>query len=73
MSNVTISAEDELVEAARARARSENTTLEDQIRVWLEQYARQRPDVERALKVIHRMQKYVAAGGPYTRDELNER
>jgi len=39
MKNITLSAEERLIEAARERARTENTTLNDQFRLWLASYA----------------------------------
>ena len=38
--NITFSADEALIEAAREAARSENTTLNEQFRLWLESYAR---------------------------------
>lgn len=39
MKNITLSAEAHLIEAARARAQAENTTLNEQFRCWLADYA----------------------------------
>ena len=39
MKNITFSADEHLIEAARRRASSENTTLNEQFRLWLESYA----------------------------------
>ena len=38
MKNITLSADDKLIEAARSRARSEQTTLNEQFRRWLAEY-----------------------------------
>ncbi|MDZ7728611.1 MAG: hypothetical protein U5Q44_10705 [Dehalococcoidia bacterium] len=35
MKNITLSADENLIEAARERARRENTTLNEQFRRWL--------------------------------------
>lgn len=40
--NITFSAEDTLIEEAREVARADNTTLNEQFRLWLEDYARRR-------------------------------
>jgi hypothetical protein len=73
MKNITFTAEESLIEAAREQARAEQTTLNEQFRQWLEQYARKR-QAARAVEVIDRMGQYVATGGHTpTRDELNER
>ena len=42
MKNITLTADDDLIAAARERALSEGTTLNEQFRLWLEQYARKR-------------------------------
>lgn len=74
LKNVTFSAEEELIEAARARAREERTTLNDAFRRWLEEYARREPRADRAVALIHRLQGYARTGGRrFTRDEMNER
>ena len=73
MKNFIFTAEESLIEAAREQARAEQTTLNEQFRHWLEQYARKR-QAARAIEVMDRMGQYVASGGHApTRDELNER
>ena len=71
--NITFSADEDLIEAAREAARAEGTTLNEQFRLWLEQYARQR----RAQKFDEFMEqikgKYSSGGRKFTRDEMNER
>ena len=60
-------------EDPREQAREEQTTLNEQFRQWLEQYARKR-QAARAVEVMDRLGQYVATGGrAATRDELNER
>jgi hypothetical protein len=39
MKNITLSADEHWIEAARARARAEQMTLNEQFRIWLEDYA----------------------------------
>jgi hypothetical protein len=39
MPNITFSAEEDLLEAAQIRALAEGSTLEDEVRRWLESYA----------------------------------
>ena len=73
MKNITFTADENLIEAAREQAREEQTTLNEQFRQWLEQYARKR-QAARAVEVMDRLGQYVASGGrTATRDELNER
>ena len=71
--NITFAADAALIEEARAAARSENTTLNEQFRLWLEQYARKRR-AQRAMETIDRLRKYVDTGGKkFSREEMNER
>lgn len=74
MKNITLSADEKLIEAARERARAEHTTLNEQFRRWLEDYARHRQRVADAMAVIQELQGQVRTGGrKFTRDEMNER
>lgn len=71
--NITFSADEELIEEAREAARADNTTLNEQFRLWLEQYARKQR-AERAMKRIAELQgKINTAGRKFARDEMNER
>ncbi len=45
MKNITLSADEDLIEAARQRAAAEHTTLKEQFRLWLENYVRHRQRV----------------------------
>lgn len=74
MKNITLSADELLIEAARERARSENTTLNEQFRRWLEMYVQRDRRVEAAKATIADLQKRLSSNGQqYTRDEMNER
>lgn len=73
MKNITFTADEQLIAAAREQARADNTTLNEQFRQWLEQYARKR-QAARAAEVMERMGQYVSSGGrKLTREQLNER
>lgn len=71
--NITFSADEALIDEAREVARAENTTLNEQFRLWLEQYARRR----RGQKFEEFMEqikgKYSSGGRKFTREEMNER
>jgi hypothetical protein len=71
MKNITLSADAELIEKARAAAKSQNTTLNAAFREWLVSYTRQ--EVVRAHQELMKRLKHIDAGGPYTREEMNER
>ncbi|MDN5869662.1 MAG: hypothetical protein L0H73_02905 [Nitrococcus sp.] len=74
MKNVTLSADERLIEAARKRARAEHTTLNAEFRRWLADYTGQQGQAAHAREVIERLQGYVRTGGrKFSRDELNER
>jgi hypothetical protein len=77
LKNITFSAEDALIEAARARARQEDTTLNEKVREWLEAYARKETEGERRVAAFREAMeklKHIDSGGrKYTRDEMNER
>ena len=71
--NITFAADEALIEEARAAAKADNTTLNEQFRLWLEQYARKRR-AQRAMETIARLRKYVDPGGKkFSREEMNER
>ncbi|MQA00825.1 MAG: hypothetical protein GEU80_16135 [Dehalococcoidia bacterium] len=74
MKNITLSADGDLIEEARARARSRHTTLNEEFRRWLEDYVGRQRRAEQAMAAIRDMQQYVRTGGrKFTREELNER
>lgn len=70
--NITLSADADLIDKARQVAKSEHKTLNAAFREWLESYIRRQGDVEAFRAVMERL-KHIDAGGPYTRDEMNER
>ena len=74
MKNITLSADEKLIEAARQRAASEHTTLNQQFRIWLEEYVRRKQQADEAMATIRELQeKYSTGGRKFTRDEMNER
>ncbi len=74
MRNVTFSADERLIEAARNRARRERTTLNEEFRRWLQAYALRENQARTARATISDLQASLRTGGRrFTRDELNER
>jgi hypothetical protein len=74
MKNITLSADEKMIEAARTRARAEHTTLNEQFRRWLADYVGRRQQADAALAAIHDLRGRVRTGGrKFTRDEMNER
>jgi hypothetical protein len=77
LKNITFSADDSLIEAARARARQEDTTLNEKFREWLEGYVQKETEGERRVAAFRELMeklKHIDSGGrKFTRDEMNER
>ena len=71
MKNITLSADESLIERARLVARLRGTTLNAAFRDWLEKYAAQ--EVHSRVDALMRRLKRVRSAGPYTRDQMNER
>jgi hypothetical protein len=72
MKNITLSADENLIEQARLVARARRTTLNVAFREWLEQYAAQAGGGA-AMDALMRRLKHVRAGRSFTREEMNER
>jgi hypothetical protein len=70
--NIALSADGDLIDKARQVAKSEDKTLYAAFREWLGTHTRRKGDVEAFRAVMERL-KHIDAGGPYTRDEMNER
>ena len=74
MKNITLSAEEELISAARRRAAAEQTTLNAEFRRWLTDYVGRKRQAERAMATIRDLQGIYGTGGrKFTREEMNER
>ena len=72
MKNITLSAEEELIERARLIARSQHKTLNAAFREWLSTFAAQSGEEQEFDRLMRRL-RHIDAGGPYSRDEMNER
>jgi hypothetical protein len=72
MKNITLSADENLIEQARKVAQARHKTLNAAFREWLEQYAARSGD-GRAVDTLMRRLRHVRSSGPYSRDEMNER
>ncbi len=70
--NITLTADEAIVQQARRRAVAESTTLNALFRGWLERYVQQ-PVASDRYTVIMEHLDHVQAGRAFTRDELNER
>ena len=70
--NVTLSAEDDLLERARLKAAQQRTTLNSLFRGWLERYAGHDLTAAEYRQLMKRL-RHASANRAFTRDELNER
>lgn len=73
MKNITLSADDDLIEAARAKARAEHSTLNEKFREWLAEYTGRDTRMQRYGEVMEELRGKVRIGRKLSRDELNER
>ena len=73
MKHITLSADDGLIEAARRRAASERTTLNEQFRLWLAKYVGRERQAAEADRVMRELQGRLHVGRRLTRQEMNER
>lgn len=72
MKNITLSADEHLIEQARLLAKSQHKTLNAMFREWLEQVTAQSGGVQEFEALMKRL-KHVQAGRRFTRDQMNER
>ncbi len=70
--NITLSAEEDLIEQARLVARSQHKTLNLAFREWLRQYTAQNGSRQEFTNLMERL-KGVRAGRHFSREEMNER
>ena len=73
MKNVTLSADETLIEAARERARAERTTLNEQFRLWLTDYAHAGARMDRYDTVMAELRGRLKVGRKLSREAMNER
>jgi hypothetical protein len=72
MKNITLSADEDLIEQARSIARAQRRTLNEAFREWLAQFTQSAGDAQGFDALMNRLQ-HVDAGRRFSRDELNER
>ncbi len=72
LKNITLSAEEAMIERARRRAESHNTTLNSEFRRWLRQYV-DLPQTTGDLTDLMARINYAKPDKTFTRDEMNER
>jgi len=72
MKNITLSADEDLIEQARLVARQQHRTLNAAFREWLVQFTAQSGSAPEYEALMARL-RHVNAGGYFSRDEMNER
>jgi hypothetical protein len=72
MKNITLSAEEDLIEQARRVARAQRRTLNEAFREWLAQFAAGEADAQ-AFDALMKDLQHVNTGRRFSRDEMNER
>jgi len=72
MKNITLSADEDLIEKARLVARAQRRTLNAAFRDWLGQFADSEGDAQ-SFDALMRRLRHVNAGRRFTREDLNER
>ena len=74
MKNITLSADEGLIEEARRIAATKSTTLNAEFRQWLADYVGRKRRAERALETLRELSETIDTGGrKFTREEMNER
>lgn len=74
--NITLSANEQLIELARSRANKRHTTLNAEFRLWLEQYVGEDHEGKNRVHAYRRLMKSLTDAKPgrrFSRDEMNER
>lgn len=73
MRNITLSADERLIEQARQEARAQNTTLNHLFREWLEEIAQRKDRIQKMDTVIARLGRELTFDRKLPREKLNER
>ena len=72
MKNITLSADEGLLQQARRRAGTEHRTLNDIFRQWLDQYVSQSTASD-TFDVLMKRLDHVSAGRKFSREQMHER
>ena len=72
MKNITLSADEGLLQQARRRAGAEHRSLNDMFRQWLDQYVSQ-PSASHTYDTLMKRLDHVSAGRKFSREQLHER
>ena len=70
--NITLSADEQLIQKARKKAQQEHKTLNSYFRQWLKQYVSNNTKTNNYFEFMNSL-NYARPGRKFTREELNER
>jgi hypothetical protein len=70
--NITLSADEHLIEEARETARAQHTTLNAAFREWLVEFSARKARMQEYDALMERL-SYFKVDRKFTRDEMNER
>lgn len=73
MRNITLSADEHIIDAARRVAAAEHTTLNEQFRIWLETYAQKRQTLKNFDETVQKLGGQLCVGKKLTREQMNAR
>ena len=73
MKEITLTAEEALIEEARVAAKYGNTTLDQAFQQWLVEYARRMNRVKEYDALMEQLKGRFSVDQHYTRDEMNGR
>lgn len=73
MKNITLRAPEQKIERARRLAKERRTTLNRLFVEWLDQLEGGERRAENLRTILQRLDGCCSSGGPFTREEMNER
>lgn len=77
MRNITLSADEHLIEIARDKARSKKTTLNAEFRKWIQHYAKTDSESRERVKTYRSLMEEFSSvntgNHKFSREEMNER
>jgi hypothetical protein len=72
LKNITLNADEKLIQAARERAQQENSSLNAEFRRWLRTFTREKNRVQNYQRLMDEFSS-IDAGQVFSRDDANER
>lgn len=73
MQNITLSADAQVIEAAKRVAVDEHTTLNEQFRLWLAHYAGKKQKLQQFDETLQSLGGKLKVGKKLTREQMNAR